>query len=324
MPLEQFVEHDVALQRGGRLAECVTAYATLGRLNAARDNAVLVLHGYTTGPDMLSPDSTAAEGSWAGLVGPGLAVDTDRCFVLCPNLLGYSYGSTGPRSIDPATGRVYGPDFPALAVADSVDAQARLCSHLGIEKLHAAIGPSLGAMQAFSWGVRHPARVARVVAAVGSPYRPAGVVPADKLRPMFDARPYDAEALRPWLLQQRIQTLRAYGMAGTDGEVEARAALWAREFDAAALLVLAEAVSDFDVRAELHRMTAPLLFVLSRSDTLFPPSLRHELAPLFNAALQSWRFVEIDSDQGHLASGADAALWAAELAAFIEMKEPAP
>ena len=329
------------LESGAILAELETAYVALGSLDAGRGNAVLVLHGYTTGPSMLDAGSNAAEGSWNGLVGPGRAIDTNRWFVICPNMLGSSYGSTGPASIDPRSGERYGANFPRIGVADIVAAQARLVDALGIKRLAAVIGPSLGAMQAFEWATRYPERVARVVAAVGAPYRPQNVVPADVLLGQLDDEPAwrdgdyarDPRSMIPWLTRQRIATLDRYGVdaeltpriPGRDArraEIERLAAQWAREFDAGALLALARAVEHFDVRGRLAQMRAPLLYVLARSDELFPPSLLHELAPLFDAAGVSWSSLVLDSDKGHLASGADSALWADALATFLDAPAP--
>ncbi len=327
---------DFRLASGAVLPEVVTAYATLGEINADRSNVVLVLHGYTTGPSMLLPGSNAAEGSWSGLVGPGRAIDTERYFVVCPNMLGSSYGSTGPGSIDPRNGLQYGSGFPRICVADIVDAQKRLIDHLGVGRLAAVIGPSLGAMQAFAWGTRYPERVARVVAAVGAPYRPEGVVSHDAVLRQFQAEPAWRDgryAEQPGgmvacLTRLRVATLERYGI---DAELEDRfpdvtarrleiqrlAHEWAREFDAGSLLTLAQAVEDFDVRGDLPRMTSPLLYVLSRSDDMFPPSLARELAPYFNVAGLRWSYVELDSDKGHLASGADSDLWSDELSRFL-------
>src|SRR5262249_20935889 len=97
-----------------------------------------------------------AWGSWAPLVGPGRAVDTDRFFVVSSNMLGSSYGSTSPRSLDPATGQPYGPDFPRITVADMVRAQRRLLEALGVRELVAVVGPSYGGFQAFTWAVEFP------------------------------------------------------------------------------------------------------------------------------------------------------------------------
>jgi homoserine O-acetyltransferase/O-succinyltransferase len=327
---------DFRLASGELLPELATAYATLGTLNADRSNGVLVLHGYTTGPSMLFPGSNAAEGSWSELVGPGRAIDTDRFFVICPNMLGSSYGSTGPGSVDPRSGRRYGAAFPRIAVSDIVDAQKVLLDALGIVCLVAVIGPSLGAMQAFEWGTRYPGCVERVVAAVGAPYRPAGIVSHDAVLRQFDLESVwrdggyaqQPDAMVPCLTRMRIATLERYGIdaelaprfpdAGERRrEIERLALGWAQEFDAGALLTLARAVEDFDARGDLSRMTAPLLFVLSRSDDLFPPALARELAPLFDAAALRWSYLELDSEKGHLASGADSDLWADTLSRFL-------
>jgi len=324
------------LASGELLPELATAYATLGTLNADRSNAVLVLHGYTTGPSMLFPGSNAAEGSWSGLVGPGRAIDAERFFVICPNMLGSSYGSTGPGSIDPRNGRPYGIAFPRICVSDIVDAQKILLEALGITRLAAVIGPSLGAMQAFEWATRYPERVARVVAAVGAPFRPDGVVSHDAVLRQFEQEPswrnggYHEQpgGMVPCLARMRIATLERYGIdaelegrfpdrAARRREIERLAHEWAREFDAGSLLTLARAIENFDVRANLPRMTASLLYVLSRSDDMFPPALARDLAPYFNVAGLRWSYVEIDSDKGHLASGADSDLWAGELSRFL-------
>ena len=107
-------ERDFRLASGAVLREAVTGYRTLGTLNAEGTNAVLVLHGYTTGPSMLNAGASVAEGSWSELVGPGKPVDSRRYFIVAPNMLGSCYGSTGPASIDPSTGRAYGDSFPGI------------------------------------------------------------------------------------------------------------------------------------------------------------------------------------------------------------------
>ena len=327
---------DFRLASGEKIPELVTAFAIRGRLNEERSNAVLVLHGYTTGPAMLDAGSNAAEGSWGELIGPGCAIDTERFFVICPNALGSSYGSTGRGSIDPRSGRPYGAAFPRITMDDIVAAQSALLDALGIRRLHAVVGPSLGAMQAFAWGVRHPARVERVVAAVGAPFRPQSTVSARTVLAQLHADPgwhdgHYAEhpgSMIPFLTRARLATLEQYGI---DAELRARipdaqarrqeierlAEQWAHECDAGSLLVLARAVEHFDLREELHRMRAPLLYVLSRSDPLFPPALATKLAPLFDEAQLRWSYVELDSDKGHLASGADSALWAPMLERFL-------
>lgn len=330
---------DVRLECGAVLPSLTTAYTTLGDLNAERSNAVLVLHGYTTGPTMLFPGTSAAEGSWSGLVGPGRALDTQRFFVICPNMLGSSYGSTGPKSVDPRTGRPYGMAFPPITLGDIVAAQVRLLDSLGIDRTWAVAGPSLGAMQAFAWATRYPERVARVVAAVGAPYCPPGVLRASEVLaqlasdPAWNGGHYAPGALVATLTRMRIATLEHYGIGAELAarfpeapprrrEIERLALEWAQEFEPSALVTLARAAEVFDVRTELARIRAPLLYVLSRTDEMFPPSLARELAPRFDAAGLHWNYLELASDKGHLASGADSALWADALADFIAAPAP--
>ena len=146
------------LRSGAALAHVEVAYETFGTLTPERDNVVVALHALT------GDAHVAGEGGWwSNLVGPGLAVDTDRWFVVCANLLGGCSGTTGPSSIDPATGRAHGPDFPLLEVADLVTTHRRLLDHLGIGRIHALVGGSLGGMQALSWLLTEPERVDRAV-----------------------------------------------------------------------------------------------------------------------------------------------------------------
>jgi homoserine O-acetyltransferase len=180
---------DFRLESGAVLPLATTAYRTLGRLNAAGDNAVLVLHGYTTGPAMLDEGANVAEGSWSALIGPGRAIDTDRWFVVCPNMLGSSYGSTGPGSVDPETGRRYGAEFPRITLGDIVGLQKELLDAIGVHRLAAVVGPSFGGYQAFEWATRYPAFVDRVVAAVSAPFHPPAAGSSDAVAAMLGADP---------------------------------------------------------------------------------------------------------------------------------------
>ena len=151
------------LRSGAQLAGYELVYETYGTLNAARSNAVLVCHALNASHHVAGTyaGQDKSEGWWDNLVGPGKPLDTDKFFVIGINNLGSCFGSTGPMQVNPATGRPWGADFPVVTVEDWVDAQARLLDALGIERLAAVLGGSLGGMQALSWTLRHPERLDR-------------------------------------------------------------------------------------------------------------------------------------------------------------------
>ncbi len=142
------------------LAPFQIAYQTYGKLNADKSNAILVCHALTGDQHVANAHPvTKRPGWWTTLIGPGLPVDTDRFFVICPNILGGCMGSTGPASINPATGKPYGLDFPVITIHDMVKAQVRLIDHLGIDQLFSVVGGSMGGMQVLEWAARYSNRV---------------------------------------------------------------------------------------------------------------------------------------------------------------------
>ncbi len=158
------------LKSGGVLPRYDLVYETYGTLNAARSNAVLVCHALSGSHHVAGVHAdSGAEGWWDNLVGPGKPLDTRRFFVIGVNNLGGCYGSTGPNCINPATGKPWGADFPFVTVEDWVDAQARLADRLGIERFAAVVGGSLGGMQALSWTLQYPDRVAHALVIASAP-----------------------------------------------------------------------------------------------------------------------------------------------------------
>ncbi len=150
----------LTLDCGAVLDDVTIAYETYGRLNEARSNAILVCHALT-GDQYASGFNpvTGRAGWWSTMVGPGKVIDTDRYFVICQNVLGGCMGTTGPKEINPATGKPYGLDFPVITIADMVRAQALLLDHLGIGDLFCVIGGSMGGMQVLQWAISYPERV---------------------------------------------------------------------------------------------------------------------------------------------------------------------
>ena len=325
---------DLPLARGGVLREARLAHVTYGTLAPDGRNAVLLTHGYTSSHLFADGGEGSSEGSWAELVGPGKAIDTDRFFVVASNMLGSAFGSTAPGTINPATGVEYGPDFPDITLTDIVTAQKRMLDGLGVKQLAAVAGPSYGGFQAFAWGVTFPGFMRGLVPVVTG-LRSPGADPEGLLRRLASdpnwngGHYYRAGGILRTMTAIREETLRRYGadaalaakfpdQAARDAEIERRARSWAAAFDGHSLVVLARAMTLFDAKPLLGKITAPVLYVLSRSDALFPPKLAEEVMPALAAAGVRARYVEIDSDKGHIASGADAAKWAAELRRFMD------
>ncbi|HWI63341.1 MAG TPA: homoserine O-acetyltransferase [Symbiobacteriaceae bacterium] len=171
-------QNPLPLDCGRQLTDVTLCYERFGVLNEAGDNAVLVCHALTGDSHVAGKydPSDRKPGWWDQAVGPGKAIDTERYFVVCANVLGGCQGSTGPASINPETGRPYGLDFPLVTTRDMVRAQARLLDQLGVRQLHAVIGGSLGGMQTLQWAVTFPDRVRAIVPIGGAGrFHPQGI-----------------------------------------------------------------------------------------------------------------------------------------------------
>ncbi|MFO7319189.1 MAG: homoserine O-acetyltransferase [Clostridia bacterium] len=158
------------LESGATLPGFTLAYETYGTLSPRGDNVVLIPHALTGDSHCASHFPGDEPGWWEGFVGPGLAIDTEQYFVICSNVLGGCQGSTGPASIDPRTGKPYGMRFPMVTIGDMVRAQRELLRHLGIERLHAVVGGSMGGMQTLEWAVAFPEMV-NAIAPIATPGR---------------------------------------------------------------------------------------------------------------------------------------------------------
>ena len=326
------------LQSGIGLPEMTIGYATLGTLAPDRGNAVLITHGNTSGPQMIDPGGSTGEGSWSELVGPGKAVDTNRLFAICPNMLGSSYGSTNAASIDPATGKPYGPRFPDITVSDIVGTQRLLLDHLGIDKLVAIVGPSYGGFQALQWAVDYPDAMRGIAAVVTSPLVPrersegnvARLLGALSKDPNWNGGDYyDRGGVVATMTEIRMATLKTYGIEdrlkltmSDPAEIEAairdESARWAEGFDANSLIILAKALRGFDVTGQFGKIKSKVLFVLSRTDKLFPPDIAPGVMQGLKAAGVDADYFLLDSELGHSASGLDAHKWAPQLKEFMD------
>ncbi|MFW6773996.1 homoserine O-acetyltransferase MetX [Nocardioides sp. CPCC 205120] len=315
----------LVLAGGGVLEHVEVAYETYGELSPARDNVVLVAHALTGDAHAAGHHGDPSRrGWWDDLIGPGRAVDTDRFFVVCPNLLGGCRGTTGPSSPDPATGRPYGPDFPELTVQDLVAVHRRLLDGLGIGTVHAGIGGSLGGMQVLQWLGDEPGRVRRAVlvaatarltaenigfsavareAITSDPdfhegrYAEHGVVPARGLkvaRMMAHITYVSAQGLE-----------EKYGRDGIEGYLQHQGESFVRRFDAGSYLVLTRLLDRFDPFADPGFAPAvasgdPDVLALSfDSDWRFGTAHSELIVEHLSAAGARVRHVEIASPWGH-------------------------
>ncbi len=278
-------------------------------------------------------------GWWDGLIGPGKAIDTDRYFVVSSNMLGSSFGSTGPASVNPGTGKPYGPDFPDITLRDIIGAQKLLLDSLGVRHLVAVAGPSYGGYQAFQWAVTYPTFMRGIVPVVSAPKGSGGDAAVKTLQDRFATDPnwkggwhYERGGIFPTLLEVRIETLTRYGqdaaLARTIADPAQRAArlrqiaeIWARRFDPNSMVTLRKAAVRYDAERDFSRIRAKVLYVLSRTDKLFPPSIASAVMDKLARAGVDATYFEIDTELGHSASGPEWATWAPTLKDFLAKLE---
>ncbi|GAA2229679.1 homoserine O-acetyltransferase MetX [Streptomyces nogalater] len=330
-------EKPLPLESGGELPGVRLAFETWGTLAADRSNAVLVLHALTGDSHAAGPAGPGhpSPGWWDALIGPGRALDTDRWFVVAPNVLGGCQGSTGPASSRPGGGRPWGGAFPFLTPRDQVAAEAGLADALGIERWALVVGGSMGGMRAVEWAVSYPARTGRLLllattaAASAEQIAWADIqVRAIRTDPHWQGGDYHDTGRGPHAglglarrlahvtyrsepeLQVRFGRLPqgtedpwSGGRYQVQSYLDHHAAKLVRRFDAASYVVLTEAMNAHDVgrgrggaRGALRRVTAPTLVAGVDSDRLYPPAQQTELAALIPGAD---RLRVVESPYGH-------------------------
>lgn len=332
------LDEHLLLESGRTLARPTLHYAVYGKLNAARDNAVLICHALS--------GSARVGDWWPEIFAPGAVLSLEHDFVICINLLGSCYGSTGPGSVDPQTGLVYGPDFPLVSVRDNVRAQAQLLDSLAIRRLRLVLGGSIGGMQALEWTIHDSDRIERAaiiavapVSAMGLalnhlqrqaiqndpdwdggyylPQRPPrqglslarqiGMI-SYKSPELFDerfSRRPNRNGENPWSLDNQGGGLIG-GRFDIAGYLDYQGERFIERFDANSYLAILRTMDTWDPvnghaspRAAFGRIRSRLTFVGISSDWLFPPESVRDLAQTIRSAGVPAEYREMTSVHGH-------------------------
>jgi homoserine O-acetyltransferase len=324
----------LTLESGEKLGPITLTYETYGTLNKQKTNAILVLHA-------LSGDAHAAgktpPGWWDSMIGPGKGLDSDKYFIICSNVIGGCTGSTGPSSINPRTGEPYGLDFPLVTIGDMVNAQKTMIDHLGIEKLLAVIGGSMGGMQALQWMVAYPDRIRSAIPiATTMKHTPQQIAFNEVGRQAIMADPnwrkgryyssaIPAKGLAVARMIGHITYMSDVSMAakfgrrfradkqpykfGADFEVEGylryRGDNFVKRFDANSYLYITKAIDYFNILngkrlCEIFRgLEAKVLVIAFKSDWLYPAYQSQEIVKACKLAEVDTTYCEINSTYGH-------------------------
>jgi homoserine O-acetyltransferase/O-succinyltransferase len=319
-PQTQFYQlpDSFSLESGAVLAGVEVAYRTWGQLNAARDNAVLVCHAFTGSADL--------DDWWQPLLGVGKALDPEQDFIVCSNILGSCYGTTGATSIDPTTGKPYGSTFPDITIRDMVHLQARLIDALGIESLKLVIGGSLGGMQVLEWALLYPERVEAIAAIATSGRHSAWCIGLSEAQrqaiyadPHWQNGNYDSNhPPAQGLAVARMIAMNTYRAwesfterFGRDVQndqfsiasyLQRQGKKLVERFDANVYVTLSKAMDSHDVscrdrdyKSVLQSIFHQTLVIGINSDILYPPVEQYELANLISNSTLKW----LTSPHGH-------------------------
>ncbi|MCG3160232.1 MAG: Homoserine O-acetyltransferase [Acidobacteria bacterium] len=320
-----------ALESGGSLQPVTLRYAVYGNLNEARDNAILVCHALS--------GSARAGDWWPQLFGEDGVFDLSRDCIICANIIGSCYGSTGPQTINSATGKPFGANFPLVTVRDWVRSQSLLLDHLGVEKLRAVIGGSIGGMQAIQWAIDYPERVENCIAIGSAPLTAMGLAlnHLQRLAITNDANWRNGEyesggepmaglalARAIAMISYKSEHLFAERFArnpnrnGEDplrslnerydigGYLDHQGEIFTRRFDANSYLIISKAMDNFHhangrqlEHETLRRIKARVLLVGISSDWLFPAEEVKALAERMREAGVEVEYAELQSSHGH-------------------------
>ncbi len=319
------------LDNGDVLPQWQLCFETWGQLSAKKDNVVIIHHALSVGSHVTSSELNPGKGWWQEMVGPGKAVDTDRFYVICINNLGSCFGSSGPVSINPATGEQWASDFPQVSMKDMAATQKLLLDYLGIERIYAVIGNSMGAMVSLSWAVEYPQMVERLMLTCSS-YKayPANIAnrhiqqEAIRIDPAFNGGRYApddhlggfrlARKLGLYTYRNAAEWNRRFNSFGNedmkDDEInrymDHNAEKFCQSFDANTYLTLTTAMDHYDVTkgydsvvAAFSRITAETTVISVESDILFTPQQQEELYACLQQGSVDSEYINHHSQYGH-------------------------
>lgn len=337
----QYYHHSspLVLESGETLSSLTLAYETCGKLNREKSNAILVCHALSGDAHVAGfHEGDTRPGWWDPIVGPGKALDTDRYFVICSNVLGGCKGSTGPSSANPETGEPYGAKFPVITIRDMVDAQKLLVDHLGISQLYAVVGGSMGGMQVLQWTVMYPDNVKKAVVIAATAYSTPQQIAFNEVGrkaitsdPHWNNGDYYGKSLpahglalarmvghitylsNESMYEKFGRSLQDKDRIGfdfsTDFAVESylhhQGDTFTKRFDANSYLYITKAIDYFDLTKDgslttgLAGARAAFLVISVSSDWLYPPYQSQEIVSALTANETDVHYCEIRSNYGH-------------------------
>jgi homoserine O-acetyltransferase len=346
----EFVSNDdFHCEKGGSINPLVLVYETYGRLNRAKDNAIIVHHALSTDSHLAATEKNPERGWWQEMVGPGKYLDTDRFFIICINNLGSCFGSSGPVSLNPKTSQNYGADFPAVTIVDMVRSQKLLIDTLGIKKLHAVLGSSMGAMLSITWTALYPEHASYLISISSC----AQVYPANtanrlvqkeiiRMDPNWNGGNYRYSGELQGFITARKIGLLTYrhsdevndrfvnktGRESIESYLDYNAEKFVKRFDCNSYLALLSAMDTFDLNIDgngivdvCRSIKAKVLIVSVDSDVLFIPRQQQEMHEVLSEAGVDADFIEHHSNYGHDAFLVEIDAFGSYIQNFIERTE---
>jgi homoserine O-acetyltransferase len=340
LPESKFVKYkNFSVSDGTIINDLLIAYQTWGKLNQKKDNAILICHGYTN--HHFACDKNI--GWFNNLMGSGKGIDTDKYFVICSNMLGSSFGTTGPKSINPKTKSPYGSDFPKIKNIDIINVQKILIENMGINQLHTILGYSFGGHLVYLWATEFPDMIKKVVSVAGALDR--WDVSKEKIefleKSFTDCKGWnnghfyssDSSEVIDALINYRIKVLNHYGFADylldlnhslevVQTIILKAAKGWAGHFDPNSLIILRRANIGSSAKYKAFKIKVPILKVLAKTDKVTSMEEGYSTIKYLKSLNIDCDLIELKTKFGHYGPMSDYNEWSNQLKDFLENKKP--